>query len=79
MGHTGFWTAVISIYWAKTIILEYLEILTATIMKMTVCWDVTLISLMMEAVSFTETSICIYQTTWRNITEYSHRLNKFYK
>jgi hypothetical protein len=51
-------------------------------MKMAVFWDVALcsvvdldqlfIALMVEAVSISETSVSIYQETWRNIPADSH-------
>jgi hypothetical protein len=51
-----------------------------TSMKMPVFWnvapcsliDVWLITLMLEAVSSSETLVSIYQTTWCNISEYSY-------
>jgi hypothetical protein len=41
-------------------------------MKTTVFWDVALCSLMMEAVSTSETLVSFYQTKPRNIQEDSH-------
>jgi hypothetical protein len=41
---------------------------------MIVFWDVA--SLMMEAVSTSETSVNFYQTAWRNIPEDSHLHNR---
>jgi hypothetical protein len=40
-------------------------------MKMTVFWDVAPISLMMEAVSISVTSVNFYQNAGRNIPDYS--------
>jgi hypothetical protein len=58
-----------------------LEVLTAVSMNVTVLWDTTpcrlveiyqLIALIMEAVGTSETSVNLYQTTWRGIPEDSH-------
>jgi hypothetical protein len=49
------------------------QVLTVRSMKMAAFWDVApyslVIALMMEAVCASETSVNIYQTTWRNILE----------
>jgi hypothetical protein len=50
------------------------------IQKVAVFWDVApcklAIALMLEAVSLSETSVNIYQTTWRNIPEDNHIHNR---
>jgi hypothetical protein len=47
------------------ILIDALKDLTASTIRM-------MVTLMMEAVSSAETSVCIYQTTWCNIPEDNH-------
>jgi hypothetical protein len=57
------------------------QILTAASIKMTVFWDVVpyslVVTLMIEAVSTSKTSVNFYQTTQRIIPEDSHLIQNY--